>query len=79
MRGGVLPVALLCSALGLALGWVAAWVWVTGAGGALPVHLRRPVGIITAVVSSWLVAIAALTALLQFLPVTPGYLPDHVE
>ena len=31
------------------------------------------------VVSSWLVAIAALAAVLQFLPVTPGYLPDHLE
>jgi hypothetical protein len=31
------------------------------------------------VVSSCLVAIAALAAILQFLPVTPGYLPDHVE
>jgi len=31
------------------------------------------------VISSWLVAIAALAAILQFLPVTPGYLPDHVE
>ena len=31
------------------------------------------------VVSSWLVAMAALAAILQFLPVTPGYLPDHVE
>jgi hypothetical protein len=31
------------------------------------------------VVSSWLVAVAALAAILQFLPVIPGYLPDHVE
>jgi hypothetical protein len=31
------------------------------------------------VVASWFVAIAALAAVLQFLPVTPGYLPDHVE
>jgi uncharacterized membrane protein YbhN (UPF0104 family) len=29
--------------------------------------------------TSWLLAIAALLAILRFLPVTPGYLPDHVE
>jgi hypothetical protein len=31
------------------------------------------------VVSSWLIAVAALTATLQFLSVTPGYMPDHLE
>jgi hypothetical protein len=31
------------------------------------------------VVSSWLIAIAALSITLQLLPVTPGYLPDHME
>ena len=31
------------------------------------------------VVASWLMAIALLAATLQFLPVTPGYLPDHME
>jgi len=30
-------------------------------------------------VSSWVIAIAALAATLQLLPVTPGYLPDHLE
>lgn len=29
--------------------------------------------------SSWLMAIALLAAVLPFLPVTPGYLPDHLE
>jgi hypothetical protein len=29
--------------------------------------------------SSWLMAIALLAAFLPFLPVTPGYLPDHLE
>jgi len=29
--------------------------------------------------TSWLIAIATLVAILRFLPVTPGYLPDHVE
>jgi hypothetical protein len=31
------------------------------------------------VVSSWVIAIAILAAALQILPVTPGYLPDHLE
>jgi hypothetical protein len=31
------------------------------------------------VVASWLIAVAALAALLPFLPVTPGYLPDHLD
>jgi hypothetical protein len=31
------------------------------------------------VVSSWLIAVAVLAATLQLLPVTPGYLPDHLE
>jgi len=30
-------------------------------------------------VSSWLIAIAVLAAALPYLPVTPGYLPDHLE
>jgi hypothetical protein len=43
--------------------------WVTRRHGPIPVK----------VTSSWLIAIAALTVLLQFLPVTPGYIPDHLE
>lgn len=31
------------------------------------------------IVSSWLVAVAILAATLQLLPVTPGYLPDHMD
>jgi hypothetical protein len=31
------------------------------------------------VVASWLIAVAGLAALLAFLPVTPGYLPDHLD
>jgi hypothetical protein len=31
------------------------------------------------VASSWLIAIAMLSAALPFLPVTPGYQPDHLE
>jgi hypothetical protein len=43
--------------------------WVVGRHGSIPVK----------VVSSWLIAIAVLAATLQLLPVTPGYLPDHME
>ena len=31
------------------------------------------------VASSWVIAVAVLAATLQLLPVTPGYLPDHLE
>jgi hypothetical protein len=31
------------------------------------------------VASSWVIVVAALAAALQMLPVTPGYLPDHME
>jgi hypothetical protein len=32
-----------------------------------------------ATICSWLIAVALLMAVLRFLPVTPGYLPDHLE
>jgi hypothetical protein len=44
---------------------------------ALVVGWRAP--IIVKVVSSWLIAVAVLAATLQFLPVIPGYMPDHLE
>jgi hypothetical protein len=44
---------------------------------ALIISLRAP--IVVKVVSSWLIAIAVLAATLQFLPVTPGYMPDHLD
>jgi hypothetical protein len=40
---------------------------------------RRGQAIVLKVLASWLIAVALLAATLQFLPVTPGYLPDHVE
>jgi hypothetical protein len=43
--------------------------WITGRYASIPVK----------VVSSWIIAVAILAATLQLLPVTPGYLPDHVE
>ena len=39
----------------------------------------RRVPIATKVVSSWLIAVALLAVTLQLIPVTPGYLPDHLE
>lgn len=41
--------------------------------------VARRASVAVAVVSSWLIAIAALAAVLPFLPVTPGYMPDHIE
>jgi hypothetical protein len=43
--------------------------WVVGRYASIPVK----------VVSSWVIAVAILGATLQLLPVTPGYLPDHME
>jgi hypothetical protein len=40
---------------------------------------RRDATLAVKVLGSWLIAMAALSATLQFLPVTPGYLPDHLE
>lgn len=40
---------------------------------------RRDATLAIKVIGSWLIAMAALSATLQFLPVTPGYLPDHLE
>jgi hypothetical protein len=39
----------------------------------------RHASIAVKVASSWVIAIAVLAATLQMLPVTPGYLPDHLE
>lgn len=39
-------------------------------------HVRFP---LVRVASSWLVAVAILAVALSALPVTPGYLPDHLE
>jgi hypothetical protein len=64
---GVLPMTLLCGSLGLALLLPARWIG------------HRHLSLLLKVVSSWLLAITALLAILQCLPVTPGYLPDHVE
>jgi hypothetical protein len=41
--------------------------------------VRRGGAIAVRVVCSWLLAVAILAATLQFLPVTPGYLPDHMD
>jgi len=43
--------------------------WLAAKFGPLPIK----------VVSSWVIVIAVLAATLQMLPVTPGYLPDHLE
>lgn len=68
MKAQVLPAVVLCAAAGLLLAL-------------LPASLiaDRRVLLALRVIGSWLIAVAMLGALLQFLPVTPGYLPDHME
>ena len=41
--------------------------------------VRRHDSVPVKVVSSWVIAVAVLAITLQLLPVTPGYLPDHME
>jgi hypothetical protein len=60
---GALLATLPCALVGLPSAWA------RGRGGVLALK----------VVSSWLMAVAILAATLQFLPETPGYLPDHLE
>jgi hypothetical protein len=43
------------------------------------IAVRRGGGVGVKVVASWLAAVALLALTLQLLPVTPGYLPDHLE
>jgi hypothetical protein len=40
---------------------------------------RRGGAIGLKVIASWLIGVAVLAATLQFLPATPGYLPDHMN
>jgi len=40
---------------------------------------RRGQAIGLNVIASWLIGVAVLTATLQFLPATAGYLPDHMD
>jgi hypothetical protein len=68
LKAQVLPAVLLCAAAGLVLARLpAAWI------------VDRRVLIALRIVASWLIAVAMLGALLQFLPVTPGYMADHME
>lgn len=67
-------IALEGRGLDLPLAWCGAG---TLALSALAVRWR--LAIAAKVASSWLIAIAVLAAALPFLPVTPGYLPDHLE
>lgn len=78
---------LLACTSGLALGglvdasgqpWLAACTVLV----ALVAPLRRlahRVPVALKVLSSWLTAVALLAAFLQFVPLTPGYEPDHLE
>ena len=39
---------------------------------------HRGATVVVKVLSSWLIAVALLAVTVQLLPVTPGYLPDHI-
>jgi hypothetical protein len=88
---GLLPFAALALSLNAGV-WASAVVTLSGSRldllKALPCVLiflpaswiaRRYHSIPVKVVSSWVIAVAVLAATLQLLPVTPGYLPDHME
>src|ERR1700730_2288236 len=68
LKAGVLPAIFLCAADGVVLALLPA----------ARIADRR-VLIALRVVAGWLIAVAMLGAILQFLPVTPGYMPDHME
>jgi len=68
LKTQVLAAVVLCAAAGLLLALLPA-----------SVIADRRVRLALRVIGSWLIAVAMLGALLQFLPVTPGYLPDHME
>jgi hypothetical protein len=40
---------------------------------------RRAALTVVLVLVSWLIALASLAVMLHFVPVTPGYMPDHME
>lgn len=41
------------------------------------IHVRAPIAV--KVFASWLIAVAILVGMLRFVPVTPGYVADHVD
>jgi hypothetical protein len=41
--------------------------------------IERRASIVVKVIASWLIAVSILAMTLQLLPVTPGYLPDHMD
>lgn len=66
--------ALAGSRLDLLSALACAMLWLAAASLAWP---RAPIAV--KVVSSWLIAVAMLAAILPFASVTPAYLPDHLE
>jgi hypothetical protein len=67
MSMGTLAAALSCGGLGMSIGWAARFV------------VDRRLSIALRVVASWLIAVAVLGVALHLLPVTPGYIADHLE
>jgi hypothetical protein len=56
--------------------WSLPWILIAAPAALL---IRHRAEIAVKVVSSWLIAVAVMAAALAFLPVIPGYLPDHLE
>lgn len=67
LAGSGSPFAVIESLPAVAVLWPVGWA------------ARRDATLAIKVFGSWLIAMAALSAALQFLPVTPGYVPDHLE
>lgn len=63
---------------GDAVGLLRAWPWLLLSCPAAWL-IDRGAAIAVKVVCSWLLAVAVLAATLAWLPVTPGYVPDHLE
>jgi len=84
--GVALPISLACSAgavtgsLSATVPNLIAFVAILALAIVLTaVVARRGWALAPKVAAGWLLAIAALNATLAVLPVTPGYLPDHME
>jgi len=91
LRRGLRPVAAIALAVNAGI-WAGAVASVSGSRpgllSALPSLLvvlpaswvsSRFTAVPVKVVSSWVMVVAVLAVALQVLPVTPGYLPDHLE
>lgn len=81
------PRAGLAMALTACAGWCAGAAKAPLGADASALLLVFPAGLcigkrapmLSKILSAWMVAVALLSVALEYLPVTPGYLPDHLE